>query len=125
MQMLVSAWNAVSTKTIENCSRKAEISTANKEATIANENYPLKDMRLQNEIDTLIQNIKIALVPKDVNAASSTNVDAEVSAVHPPLPDSNIFAEFFETVILVTAILVTDVSDGLGEEPGNLTSFLH
>ena len=125
MQMLVAAWNAVSTKTIENCFRKAEISTANKEATIADENYPLKDMRVQNEIDTLIQNIKIALVPKDVNAASLTNVDTEVSAVHPPLPDSNIFAEFFETVILVTVILVTDVSDGLGEEPGNLTSFLH
>lgn len=124
MQMLVAAWNAVSTKTIENCFRKAEISTANKEATIADENYPLKDMRLQNEIDTLIQNIKIALVPKDVNAASLTNVDTEVSPVHPPLPDSNIFAEFFETGN-IRDDQVTDVSDGLGEEPGNLTSFLH
>ena len=49
--MLVSAWNAVSTETIVNCFRKAEISTANQEAAIANEDDPFKG--LQNEIDAL------------------------------------------------------------------------
>ena len=39
MQMLVSAWNAVSTKTIVNCFRKSGISTANQEATIAKKDY--------------------------------------------------------------------------------------
>ena len=53
MQMLVSAWNAVSTETIVNCFRKARISTANQESAIADKDYPLKDMRLRNEIDAL------------------------------------------------------------------------
>ena len=51
MQMLVSAWNAVSTET-----------------------------DLQNEIDAL-RNIQPDLVPEDVIAASLTDVDADVSAV--------------------------------------------
>ena len=51
MQMLVSAWNAVSTET-----------------------------NLQNEIDAL-RNVQPDLVPEDVNAASLTDVDADVSAV--------------------------------------------
>ena len=37
MQMLFSTWNAVSTETIVNCFRKAEITTANQEAAIADE----------------------------------------------------------------------------------------
>ena len=49
MQMLVSAWNAISTGTIRNC--KTEISTANQEAVIADEDDPLNN--LQNEIDAL------------------------------------------------------------------------
>ena len=49
--MLVSAWNAVSTET-----------------------------DLQNEIDAL-RNIQPDLAPEDVNAASLTDVDADVSAV--------------------------------------------
>ena len=51
--MLVSAWNAVSTETIVNCFRKARISTANQDSAIADKDYPLKDMRLRNEIDAL------------------------------------------------------------------------
>ena len=51
MQMLVSAWNSVSTETIVNCFRKAGISRANQEATIAEEDDPFKD--LQDEIDVL------------------------------------------------------------------------
>ena len=51
MQILVSAWNAVSTENIVNCFRKSGISTANQEAAIADEDDPFKD--LQNEIDAL------------------------------------------------------------------------
>ena len=51
VQMLVSTWNAVSTET-----------------------------NLQNEIDAL-RNVQPDLVPEDVNAASLTDVDADVSAV--------------------------------------------
>ena len=65
--MLVSAWNAVSTET-----------------------------DLQNEIDAL-RNIQPGLVPEDVNAASLTDLDADVSAVESPLTDSEILAGFFET----------------------------
>ena len=53
MQMLVSSSNAVSTETIVNCFRKARISTANQESAITDKDYPLKDMRLRNEIDAL------------------------------------------------------------------------
>ena len=49
IQMLVSTWNTVSTKTIVNCFRKAGISTTNQEAAIAEEDDPFKD--LQNEIN--------------------------------------------------------------------------
>ena len=42
-------------------------------------------------------NIQPDLVPEDVNAASLTDVDTEVSAVQPPLADSEILAEFFKT----------------------------
>ena len=97
MQMLVSAWNAVLTETIVNCFRKAGISTANQEAAIADEDDPLKD--LQNQIDAL-RNLQPDLVPEDVNAVSLTDIDFEVSAVQPPLTDSEILAEFSKPVIL-------------------------
>ena len=85
MEMLVSAWNAVSTETIVNCFRKARISTANQEAAIADQEDPFKD--LQNEIDAS-QNLQIDLVREDINVALLTDVDAEVSAVQPPLTKS-------------------------------------
>ena len=58
MQILVSAWNAVSTENIVNCFRKSGISTANQEAAIADEDDPFKD--LQNEIDAL-RNLQLIL----------------------------------------------------------------
>ena len=51
LQMLVSAWNAVSTETIVNLFRKAGISTANQEVAITDDNDPFKN--LQNEVDAL------------------------------------------------------------------------
>ena len=57
---------------------------------------------MQNEIDVL-GNVQPDLVPEDVNASSLIDVDSEVSAVQPPLTDSEILAEFFKT---------GDISDG-------------
>ena len=115
MQIWVSAWNAVSTETIVNCFQKAGISTANQETAIAGEDDLFKD--LQNEIDAL-RNLQPDLVPEDVNAASLTDVDAEVSTVQLSLTDSEILAEFFETGnISDEDDEVMDVTDGLEEEP--------
>ena len=77
IQMLVSAWNALSNETIVNF-REAKISTANQEAVVANEDDLFKD--LQNEIDAL-RNLQPEFVPEDVKEALLTDVDAEVSAV--------------------------------------------
>ena len=77
IQMLVSAWNALSNETIVNF-REAKISTANQEAAVANEDDLFKD--LQNEIDVL-RNLQPEFVPEDVKEALLTDVDAEVSAV--------------------------------------------
>ena len=112
--MLISAWNAVSTETIVNCFRKAGISTANQEVAIADEDDPFKD--LQNEIDAL-RNLQPEFVPEDFNAASLTDVDAEVSVVQLPLTDCEILAEIFKTGnISDRHDEVRDVSDGLEEE---------
>ena len=77
IQMLVSAWNALSNETIVNFG-EAKISTANQEAAVANEDDLFKD--LQNEIDVL-RNLQPEFVPEDVKEALLTDVDAEVSAV--------------------------------------------
>ena len=100
MQMLVSAWNSVSIETIVNCFRRAGISRANQEEAIAEEDDPFKN--LQDEID-MLRNVQPDLVPADVNASSLVDVDSEVSAVQPPLTDSEILAVFFKT---------GDISDG-------------
>ena len=91
--MLIYACNVVSTDTIVNCFCKAEISPANQEAAIAEEDDPSKD--LQDEIDAL-RNVQPHFVPKDLNASSLTNIGSEVSAVQARLTDSEISAELFE-----------------------------
>ena len=93
MQMLVSAWNALTTETIVNCFRKAGISAENQDAAIAEDDH-FKD--LQDEIDAL-RTVQPDLIPEDINAASLVDVDAEVSAVQPPPTDAEILANFLET----------------------------
>ena len=85
MQMLVSAWNALTSKTIVNCFRKAGISAENQDAAIVEEDDPLK--YLQDEIDVL-QTVQPDLIPEDIIAASLVDVDTEVSAVQPPPTDA-------------------------------------
>ena len=94
MQMLVSAWNALTTETIVNCFRKDGITAENQDAAIAEEDDTFKD--LQDEIDAL-RNVQPDLIPEDINAASLVDVDAEVSAVQPPPTDAEILADFLET----------------------------
>ena len=119
MQILFSAWNPVSTETIVNCFRKAGISTENHEVAIADEGF-----QGFAEWDWCFTR---RCVPEDVNAASLTDVDAEVSAVQPPLTDSKILAKLFENGNIVDGY--DEVMDGLEENlmefPGNLTSYLH
>ena len=113
--MLVSAWNSVSIETIVNCFRKAGIFPANQEAVIAEEDDPIED--LQDEIDVL-RNVQPDLIPEDINASSLIHVDSEVSAVQPPLTDSEFLAECFKTGDISDGDdQVIDASDDIEEEP--------
>ena len=51
IQMLVSAWDALSTQTIVNCFRKSGISTKSQETTIVEDDNPFRE--LQDKIDDL------------------------------------------------------------------------
>ena len=116
MQILVSAWNALSTETNVNCFRKAGISAENQNAAIAEEDGHFKD--LQDEIDAP-RTVQPDLIPEDINAASLINVDAEVSAVQPPPTDAEILADFLETDNISDDELVgDDVEDEPMECPG-------
>ena len=112
MQMLFSAWNALTTETIVNCFRKAGISAENQDAAIAEEDDPFKD--LQDEIDALRINVQPDLIPEDINAASLVDVDAEVSAVQPPPTYAEILADFLETDNISDDELVDDSDDVTG-----------
>ena len=68
--------------------RKAGISAENQDAAIAEEDDPFKDLR--DEIDVL-RTMQPGLIPEDINAASSVDVYAEVSAVQSPPTDAKIF----------------------------------
>ena len=112
IQIFVSAWNAVFTKTFVNFFPKGGISITNQEAAIVD-----AEISAWCLIGAL-RNLQLDLVPEDVNAASSTGVDGEVSAMQPPLADSQILAEFFESGNISDGYVeVMDVSDGLEEEP--------
>ena len=94
MQMLVSAWDALSTQTIVNCFRKSGISTESQETTIAEDDDPFRE--LQDEIDDL-RSVQPNLIEEDFDATTFADVDAEVIAVQPPPSDAEIVAELLET----------------------------
>ena len=79
----------------------------------------------------LYENLQPYLVQEDVNEASSTDLEADVSAVPPPLANSGMLAEFLETSEISDGDdEVMDVSDSVVEElmeclGKNLTSYLH
>ena len=93
MQMLVSAWDALSTQTIVNCFRKSGISTESQEIAIAEDDDPFRE--LQDETDDL-RPVQPDLIEEDLDATTFTDVDAEVIAVQPPPSDEEIVAEVLE-----------------------------
>ena len=108
MQMLVSAWNALTTETIVNCFHKAGISVKEQDTAIAKEDDPFKD--LQDEIDAL-RTVQPDLIPEDINAALLVAVDTKVSAVQPPPTDAKILAGFVESDNISDDELVDDSDD--------------
>ena len=67
---------------LENCFRKAGISTESQESVIA-EDDPFKE--LQDEIDAL-RSVQPDLITEDIDAASLTDVDADLQLYNPHLP---------------------------------------
>ena len=94
MQMIVSAWDELSTKTIVNCFWKSGIPTEGQETAIAEDDDPFQE--LQDEIDDL-RSVQPNLIEKDFDATTFADVDAEVIAVQPPPSDAEIAAELLKT----------------------------
>ena len=94
MQMLVSAWDALSTQTIANCFRKSGISTEIQETAMVENDDSFRE--LQDEIDDL-RSVQPNLNEEDFDATTFADVDAEVTAVQPPPSDAEIVAELLET----------------------------
>ena len=80
MQMLISAWDALSTQTIDNCFRKSGISTESQETAIVKDDDPFEE--LKDEIDDL-RSVQPNLSEEDFDATTSADVDAEVIVVQP------------------------------------------
>ena len=94
MQMLVSAWDALSTQTVVNCLRTSGISTESQETAIAEDDDPFRE--LEDEIDDL-RSVQRDLTEEDFDATTFADVDAEVIAVQPPPSEAEIVAELLET----------------------------
>ena len=93
MQMLVVAWDAVTTKTVVNCFRKSKISSESQKAAIAEVNDSFE--KLEEEIED-VHSIQPGLVSENMDVASITEIDAQVLAVQPLLSDAEIVVELLE-----------------------------
>ena len=93
IQMLVSAWDALSTQTILYYFQKSGISTESQETAIAEDDDPFR--QLQDEIDNL-RSIQPNLIEEDFDATTFTDVDVEVIALQPPPSDAEIVAGLLE-----------------------------
>ena len=93
MQMLVSAWDALSTQTIMNCFRKSVISTESKETATAKDDDPFRE--LQDKIDNLCS-VQPNLIEEDFDTTTFADIDAEVIALQPRPSDAEIAAELLE-----------------------------
>ena len=82
MQILVTACNTVTTKTVVNCFRKSKILNESEKVTIAEDDYPSKE--LEKEIQNQ-RSIQPGLVLGDMDGASFTDVYTQVLAMQPPL----------------------------------------
>ena len=109
MQMLVSAWDALSTQTIVNCFRKSGISTQRQETTIVEDDDPFREF--QDKIVDL-RSVQPDLIEEDFDATTFADVDAEVIAMQPPPSDAEIVAE-----LLKTEGVSDDYSGEVADEP--------
>ena len=94
MQMLASAWYALSMQTIVNCFRKSGISTESLQTAMAKDDDPFRE--LQYKIDGL-RSVQSNLTEEDFDATAFVDVDATVIAVQPPPSNAEIVAELSET----------------------------
>ena len=94
MQILVATWDAATTKTVVICFRKSKISSECQRSAIAEDNDPFTE--LEEEIKNL-RSIQPDLVPENMDAASFTDVDAEVLVVQRQPSAADIVAELLET----------------------------
>ena len=92
MQMLVSAWDALSTQTIVNCFQKSGISTESQETT--EDDDPFRE--LQDQIGDICS-FQPNLIEENFDATTFASVDADVFAVQPLPSDAEIVAELLET----------------------------
>ena len=82
MQILVTVWNTVTTKTVVNCFRKSKISNESEKVTIAEDNDLSKE--LEEEIENQ-RSIQLGFVLGNMDGASFTDVYTEVLAMQLPL----------------------------------------
>ena len=90
MQLLVSAWDALSTQTMVNCFRKSGISTKSQETATVEDDDPFRE--LQDGIGDL-RSVQPNLIEEDFDATTFADVDGEVIAVQPSPSDAEIVAE--------------------------------
>ena len=94
MQMLVAAWDAVTTKTLVNCFRKSKISSKSQKTVITEDDDLFKE--LEEEIEFL-HSVQADLVSKNMDEASFTDFDAEFLAIQLSPSDTKIIAQLLET----------------------------
>ena len=94
MQMLVAAWDAVTTKTLVNCFRKSKISSKSQKTVITEDDDLFKE--LEEEIE-FIHSVQPDLVSKNMDEASFTDFDAEFLAIQLSPSDTKIIAQLLGT----------------------------
>ena len=94
MQMLVAAWDAVTTKTLVNCFRKSKISSKSQKTVITEDDDLFKE--LEEEIEFL-HSVQPDLVSKNMDEASFTDFDAEFLAIQLSPSDTKIIAQLLGT----------------------------
>ena len=94
MQMLVAAWDAVTTKTLVNCFRKSKISSKSQKTVITEDDDLFKE--LEEEIEFL-HSVQPDLVSKNMDEASFIDFDAEFLAIQLSPSDTKVIAQLLET----------------------------
>ena len=94
MQMLVAAWDAVTTKTLVNCFRKSKISSKSQKTVITEDDNLFKELEEETEF---LHSVQPDLVSKNMDEASFIDFDAEFLAILFSPSDTKIIAQLLET----------------------------